>query len=62
MTVRELNRNQLNELKQAYVCEMIENPSWSELADSENIPDEVIFNHYDDYFFVEDDFSCHSEE
>lgn len=33
MTVRDLSRDQLDELKQAYVTEMTGNPSYMELAD-----------------------------
>lgn len=58
MNVRELNREQLNELKQAYVADMVENPSWGELADSENIPDEIIYTYYEGVHFVPEDFSC----
>ena len=45
-TVQELTREELNELKQSYVAETVKNPSWGELADSVDIPDEVIFEKY----------------
>ena len=51
MTVKELNQDQLDELKQAYICEMIENPSYSELAEAVNISNEFIYHHYDGYIF-----------
>lgn len=61
MTVQELNRNQLNELKQHYVFKKAEeqgySPSYGELADAEDIPDEVIFEEYSHIHFVEEDFS-----
>lgn len=57
MTVHELTRPQLSELKQAYLCELFQNPSWSDLADAEDVPDDVIFEHYSDIDFVPDDFS-----
>ena len=58
MTVKELNQDQLDELKQAYICEMIENPSYSELAEAVNISNEFIYHHYDGYIFSSDDFCC----
>lgn len=60
MTVRELNREQLNELKQNYATQLAEckgdEISYGELVESESIPDEVIFNHYDGIDFTDDDF------
>lgn len=32
MTVHDLTRPQLSELKQAYLCELFQNPSWGDLA------------------------------
>lgn len=58
MTVRDLSRDQLDELKQVYVTEMTGNPSYMELADASNIPDGVIYRHYDGVHFVPDDFWC----
>lgn len=62
MTVQELNRMQLEELKQAYATEMCsekgEDISYGELADAINIPDEVIYEHYNVYDFTNDDFFC----
>ena len=58
MNVRELNREQLDELKYAYVCEMIENPSYGDLIDGYDIEDEIIYNYYDGIDFVNDDFFC----
>ena len=57
MNVHELTRDQLNELKQAYICELLANPSWGDLADAETLPDDIIFEHYDGVVFGEDDFS-----
>lgn len=56
MDVRELSREQLDELKQAYVCETVDCPSYGELADAVDIPDDVIFQHYSGIDFVMDDF------
>lgn len=62
MTVRDLNREQLNELKQNYAVQLVETEgeeiSYGELADVTEIPDEVIFNHYDGIIFADDDFFC----
>lgn len=59
MTVHQLSRDQLNELKQSYLNETCdESPSYEELAEACNIPDELIFEHYDEYDFVNDDFFC----
>ena len=70
MTVRELNQEQLKELKQAYVCQLedcgedfkVLGISYQELVDASFIPDDVIFNHYDGITFTEDDFFCGKEE
>lgn len=58
MTVRDLNRDQLDELKQAYVTEMVGNPSYMELPDASNVPDGVIYRCYDGVRFAPDDFWC----
>ena len=61
MTVRELNRDQLNELKQVYAAQLAETGeeiSYVELVESTEIPDDVIFNHYDGILFTDDDFFC----
>ena len=61
MTVRELSRDQLNELKQAYAAQLAETGeeiSYVELVESTEIPDDVIFNHYDGILFTDDDFFC----
>lgn len=61
MTVQELNRSQLNELKQAYATlkadEQGEGISYGELVEAVNIPDEEVFEYYADTYFVEEDFS-----
>lgn len=60
MGVRELNREELIELKQNYYCnELGNNASYGELANIDNIvTDEEIFNFYDYVDFVKDDFFC----
>lgn len=75
MTVRELNRDQLHELKQAYYSELvnegifakvmgvnINEPSYEMIASiDEYVSDEFIYEHYDGYSFTEDDFFCSVE-
>lgn len=61
MDVHELNRDQLDYLKQDLLTQrMIENgecPSYGELADaSETISDDEVFESYADVLFVEEDF------
>ena len=70
MTVTELTRDQLIQLKQNYMIELADSgefaevmgvdydaPSWGELAWADDIiPDYVIFEHYSGTYFVEDDF------
>lgn len=59
MTVRELNRDQLDELKQAYASTKKEPDgiSYDELIEATSIPDEEIFEQYDGIEFSEGDFS-----
>lgn len=60
MKVKELNRQELIELKQNYYCNELGNSaSYEEFADIDNIiTDEEIFNFYDYVDFVKDDFFC----
>lgn len=61
MMVRQLSREQLNELKETYMFETVcSGPSYSDLAEACNIPDELIFEYYDGYDFVNDDFFCYA--
>lgn len=65
MTVRDLNREQLNELKQSYAIQLAETDEecigeecigYEGLERATDIPDEVIFRHYEGIIFSEDDF------
>ena len=63
MSVHELNRDQMIELKQSMLTErMLANdaePSWGELADAdETISDDEVINEYAGTNFVNDDFFC----
>lgn len=69
MSVKELNREQLTELKQIYYCEeyiknnvLENNASYGELADIDNlVSDNEIYEYYNDTMFVEEDFFCSCE-
>ena len=61
MTVRQLNRDQLTELKQRMIDDEIyekegRGASYSELAEAESVPDEKVFEKYDGVEFSNDDF------
>lgn len=71
MTVSELTREQLIQLKQDYMVQLADcgefaevmgvdydEPSYGDLADADEIiPDSVIYEHYGDISFDEDDFA-----
>ena len=63
MTVYDLNQEQLNELKESYKIQLEQDSdiSYQELVDATNIPDGVIFEHYEGINFTEDDFFCGKE-
>ena len=57
MSVKDLTREQLIELKQRYYTERNENVSYGELADIDNlVSDNEIFEEYGHITFVEEDF------
>lgn len=56
MHVTELSREELDELKYNYADERTHGCSYEELMGSLDIPDDVIFEHYDGIDFVKDDF------
>lgn len=64
MTVQELTRDQLSELKAAYIIELANEgerpaPSWAEMAFADLIiTDEEIFDRYAGTCFVDEDFAC----
>ena len=65
MTVYDLNREQLNELKQSYSAQLEDcgdGNSYYELIKAEDIPDDVIFYHYGGVIFSDDDFFCSSKK
>ena len=60
MTVRELSRDQLDELKEHFFYTDFEKCKPDGIcADSpDELPDEILFEWYDEYYFVNDDFFC----
>lgn len=72
MLVRELNREQLNELKRNYYSQLVNENSFAEVMNvdidepsyemlekiNEYISDEFIFENYDGVYFTDDDFYC----
>lgn len=72
MTVHDLSREQLIELKQRYMTELAnegtfavvigrdyDEPSHEDIANADEIvPDDVIFRNYEGVDFVHDDFFC----
>lgn len=59
-TVKELTREELNELKTSYLTKLKEDesPSYQDYVNAENIPDEIIFEEYAGITFVKEDFFC----
>lgn len=67
MKVQELNRDQLIELKQQYLCDWYDSypfdngPSYQELAEADStIPDDLVFDYFEGIDFVPEDFACSS--
>ena len=63
-TVKELTREELNELKASYLTKLKEDesPSYQDYVNAENIPDEIIFEEYEGITFVKEDFFCNLED
>lgn len=75
MKVRELNRDQLHELKQAYYSELVNEGTFAEVMGvninkpsyemivniDEYVSDEFIYEYYDRCSFTADDFFCSVE-
>ena len=58
--VKELTRDELNELKASYLTKLKEDesPSYQDYVNAEKIPDEIIFEEYAGITFVKEDFFC----
>lgn len=65
MNVHDLTRDELDELKSTYYCQLLDSGELEEVCGDiyfpEDIPDDIIFNHYDGINFVKDDFFCNCE-
>lgn len=62
MSVYELNRAEMDELKQAYLFETTAGPlSCGDIAAACEIPDAIILDHYAETTFSKDDFFCNME-
>ena len=63
MDVRDLTTEQLQELKEAYFWqEETQDILGDDITFPEQIPDDVIFQYYEDVVFVDDDFVCTMQE
>ena len=73
MTVHELTKSQLDELKNNLFWNLDGEQHYGDLTDEEkililnashpnDIPDELVFKNYDGIHFVEEDFFCGKEE
>ena len=61
--VRDLTKEQLQELKEAYFWqEETQEILGDDIIFPEQIPDDVIFQYYEDVSFVNDDFICTMQE
>lgn len=75
MDVRELNRDEITELKQSYLTKLADEGSYAEVMNcdydepsmhdianaDEIVPDDVIFREYEGVQFVKDDFFCNKK-
>ncbi|MGN1217957.1 MAG: hypothetical protein ACI4TD_08270 [Phocaeicola sp.] len=67
MTVQELNRDQLIEIKESMLVERMDAegdwPSWDEIANADSlVSDEDVFEEYANTVFTEADFFCSYEQ
>ena len=61
--VRDLTREQLQELKDSYFWqEETQDILGDDITSPDEIPDDVIFQYYEDVVFVDDDFICTAQE
>lgn len=57
MSFKDLNKEQINQLKQRLYCERDENISYGELTNIDNlVSDEEVKNEYENMLFSEEDF------
>ena len=61
--VRDLTKEQLQELKEAYFWqEETQEILGGDITSPDEIPDDVIFQYYEGISFVDDDFLCTAQE
>ena len=64
--VTELNENEIVELKTRLFYEYLDSGDLDEILgdidNPEDIPTDLVFTHYHEYFFVEEDFWCNTTE
>ena len=59
MSVYDLSKDQLAELKQTILCESSMEPTWSELCNPDDfVSDEEVYNAFSSFIFSKDDFCC----
>lgn len=60
--VRELNKDELDELRETYYWQLVDTGEDEGIDGPEDIPDDVLFDHYAGISFVEEDFFCNIKE
>lgn len=61
-TVYDLSREELDELKAAHYDQLQYTDEPNEFLCYDEIPDDIIFHHYEGISFVDEDFFCNLEE
>lgn len=62
-SVYDLTREELDELKESFFHqEETQDINEGTFSTPEDIPDEIIFEHYDGLYFVEEDFFCNIKD
>ena len=56
MSLQELNEDQLDQLRQAYICIHIDNPSLWDMVNTDSVTDEMLEEEFGGIDFVEEDF------
>ena len=58
-TVYDLTKNQFEELKSTYFYQLLDDGDvLNEICYPEQLPDDIIYNHYEGINFTDDDFYC----
>lgn len=60
MSLQELTEDQLDQLRQTYICIHVDNPSYGDLADTDSVTDEMLEEEFGGIDFVEEDFWVNS--